>query len=142
MSVMDEELYHYGVLGMKWGVRRYQNTDGTLTDLGKKHLSKDVDRFNRLEKDYNKKSANLAKRQQKFQKVAKRPTITDTDLELKRRQGAKLSKAYRSYVKSGERFVKTYDWMKDVYGLDNLSSYQIDKGRTYTAELLKNKGAI
>ena len=32
------ELYHHGILGQKWGVRRYQNSDGTLTAVGKRRL--------------------------------------------------------------------------------------------------------
>ena len=32
----SSELYHHGVKGMKWGVRRYQNKDGSLTSAGKR----------------------------------------------------------------------------------------------------------
>ena len=36
MWTYNYELYHHGVKGMRWGVRRYQNKDGTLTSAGKK----------------------------------------------------------------------------------------------------------
>ena len=45
---MYNELYHHGVKGQRWGVRRYQNKDGTVTDRGKKRLAKD------LKKEYTK----------------------------------------------------------------------------------------
>lgn len=55
---MDNELMHWGILGMRWGIRRYQNKDGSLTPEGKRRLSNNHnniqnERSNKKTKDVN-----------------------------------------------------------------------------------------
>lgn len=38
--IYSDELCHHGIKGMKWGIRRYQNPDGSLTAAGRKRLEK------------------------------------------------------------------------------------------------------
>lgn len=42
------EVYHHGIRGMRWGIRRYQNKDGTLTPAGKKRADKMKEEYTQL----------------------------------------------------------------------------------------------
>ena len=62
-------LAHHGILGMKWGVRRYQNKDGSLTAAGRKRLEKKDAKFKKKDPNtYNK----LAKQKQEVMRSQKR----------------------------------------------------------------------
>lgn len=41
------ELYHYGIKGQRWGIRRYQNEDGSLTPEGERHLGRAIESRNK-----------------------------------------------------------------------------------------------
>lgn len=53
-------LEHHGILGMKWGVRRYQNEDGSLTEIGKRRHAREQ---KKAVKRYKKESINVQKEQ-------------------------------------------------------------------------------
>lgn len=65
--MIQDELYHYGVKGMKWGVRRYQNKDGSLTAEGKKHVS-NFKKYQSLSKKADQESTRLIKSDKRLQR--------------------------------------------------------------------------
>ena len=64
-----KELYHYGVKGMKWGVRRYHNEDGSLTAAGKKHQARQYAKeLNSLDKKQTAALSNVIRSDVKYMK--------------------------------------------------------------------------
>lgn len=47
-DIYMNELYHHGIHGQKWGVRRYQNSDGTLTPEGRERYRKNITKFGNI----------------------------------------------------------------------------------------------
>ena len=80
------ELYHHGIKGQKWGVRRYQNEDGRLTSAGKARLNKKTDAQKESERQKRNDSKN-------------RGTLSDKELRQKIER-LKLEKELRSLTSS------------------------------------------
>ena len=97
------ELYHYGVKGMRWGVRRYQNQNGSLTNAGKK-------RYKATRGDFEKQF--LGSNGDKADKMYN--DVVDTY--------RRLSRTNKHYAKLNQKIYKAYE------KIDNDPSYFTKKG--------------
>ena len=114
------ELRHYGIPGQKWGVRRFQNSDGTRTEAGKERYRDSADEADPREASSVKKMVKKSEAQkeaerQKKNDVKNRGTLTNAQLKEKIER-LKLEKDLRELTKGelsyARRFVE--DVLKEV----------------------------
>lgn len=98
-------LRHWGIKGMKWGVRRYQNEDGTLTELGQRRYARDAE-----EKGYNRVSGTGAHYKEVGEGKKKRNELLTIDVKRYVREDNEREKAIADSGKQlADNLKKTVD---------------------------------
>lgn len=75
---MENNVYlvHHGIKGMHWGIRRYQNSDGTLTEAGKNRYMRKAERLN---SSYQSSKRSLERKVEKHRRYMNRPWLFSYD---------------------------------------------------------------
>lgn len=109
------ELYHHGIKGQRWGIRRFQKKDGTLTNAGKNRYSDD-NKKGPSEAEQRK----LAKAQKKWDKKATRNYITAYNNAADYANEVLIPKINKKY----EKIMKTPNWSDDPHYEDYVKEYE------------------
>ena len=124
----SNELYHWGIKGMKWGIRRYQNKDGSLTGSGKKRYSEN-EKPSRAMRDATKLRDKASNYYQRSNKRNMHHDIEDPWLQTK--NGKKMD----SYVEQGRRqTAKLVKKLERRYGKGNVSAMPVFEKNGYVVK--------
>lgn len=151
--MMDNELYHHGVKGQKWGVRRFQNKDGSLTLAGKKRALKMQNKYTELSNDkrYRDKHGNLtyAGRKKELKMKEKYSELTGKELRrfTPRTNKSTADKSQRISEMTNAEIQAKIDRIRLENTLKSLTPAQTSKGEKFINELkdtalsmIKDKG--
>lgn len=137
-----DELYHFGIKGQRWGVRRYQNKDGSLTPAGKKRASKLKKQYKELTgKPLKVKQKHKPEQQKKFDPSepltrSQIKKLSDTDLtnKINRLSAEKRALELQRDTASGkDKFIK-------AVGKQVLAPAAAEAGKEIVRDLLKKSG--